>query len=258
MPSSLEVNINKLIKSIKKLSKSNDSIFIVGEFHYISDVNDNCIYFSIKNNILKINFSHIFYDGYSIFFILHKIDQIYKGEIDNYIFNIYDSSYSKFKVVINNIKLLPKINLKIVYDYVMKNGKNKKRIKILKTNLNELSTREVIHYLLDKHVLKEYCLIINARKLYNEYENVLGNLVYFSGTLSKDDEIRKSLQKKEEASLEKKLNNTFPNGLLVNSYLNFMLPSFVKYFKPPVPCGNYIIIHPKNNDEKYILVDYYY
>jgi len=86
----------------------------------------------------------------------------------------------------------------------------------------------------------------------------LGNLVYFSGTLSKDNEIRKSLQKKEEVSLEKKLNNTFPNGLLVNSYLTFMLPSFVKYFKPPVPCGNYIIIHPKNNDEKYILVDYYY
>jgi hypothetical protein len=257
-----DININKIIKSIKKLSKSNNNIFIVGEFHHISDVNDNCIYFTIQNNILKINFSHIFYDGYSIFFILDKIDQIYKDEIDNYIFNIYDPNYSRFKVVVNNIKLLPRINLKAVYDYyVMENKKNKKRIKILKTNFNEeVSTKDIIYYLFLDNIInmKNYCLIVNARKLYNEYENVLGNLVYFSDNLNKDNDIRKSLQKKKKMSLEKKLNNAFPNGLLVNSYLNFILPSFVKYLKPPVPCGNYIVIHPKNNDEKYILVDYYY
>ena len=173
------IDANKIIKSIKKISKSNNNIFIVEEFHDISDVINNCIYFTIQNNILKINFSHIFYDGYSIFFILHKIDQIYKDEIDNYIFNIYYPNYSKFKVVINSIKLLPKINIKNVYNSLIKNKitknkitKNKiikTKIKILKTNLNELSTREVIDYLLDKHVLKEYCLIINARKLYNDY-----------------------------------------------------------------------------------------
>jgi hypothetical protein len=254
-----DINVNKLIKSIKKLSKSNNNLFIVGEFHDISDVNDKHIYMDIKNKNIMVNFSHVYYDGYSIGLIFQKIDQIYKGEIDNYIFNIYDSSYSKIKVFINNIKLLSKINLKIVYDYVMKNGKNKKRIKILKTNFNEeVSTKDIIYHLVDKNKMKKYCLVLNARKQFSEYENYLGNLVYFSGTLNKDDDIRKSLQKKEEASLEKKLNNTFPNELLVNSYLNFMLPSFVKYFKPPVPCGNYIIIHPKNNDEKYILVDYYY
>lgn len=86
----------------------------------------------------------------------------------------------------------------------------------------------------------------------------MGNLVYFSGTINKNDEIRKSIQEKKEISLETKLNNTFPNVVLVNSYLNFMLPSFLKYLKPPVPCGNYIVIHPRNNDEKYILVDYYH
>lgn len=262
------IDANKIIKSIKKISKSNNNIFIVEEFHDISDVINNCIYFTIQNNILKINFSHIFYDGYSIFFILHKIDQIYKDEIDNYIFNIYYPNYSKFKVVINSIKLLPKINIKNVYNSLIKNKitknkitKNKiikTKIKILKTNLNELSTREVIDYLLDKHVLKEYCLIINARKLYNEYENVLGNLVFFSDNLNKDSNIRKSLQKKKKVSLEEKLNSTVPNRMLVNSYLNFILPSFLKYLKPPVAFGNYMIIHPVNNNEKYILVDYYY
>lgn len=255
-----DININKLIKLIKILSKSNDSIFILGECHD-KDVNDKHIYIGIKNKNMTINFSHVYYDGYSIFFILHKIDEIYKDEIDNYIFNIYHPNYSKFKVVINNIKLLPRINLKFAYDYVMENKKNKKKIKILKTNFNEeVSTKDIIYYLQDKNNIiniKNYCLIVNARKHFNEYENYLGNLVYFSGIMNKDNDIRKSLQIKNEVSLEKKLNNTFPNGLLINSYLKFILPSFVKYLKPPVPCGNYIFIHPVNSDEKYILVEYY-
>lgn len=254
-----DTNINKVIKSIKKISKSNNHLFIVGECPDKSNVNDKYIYIDIKNKNMTINFSHIYYDAYSIYFIVHKIDQIYKDEIDNYIFNIYHSNYSKFKVVINNIKLLPKINLKTAYDYVTRNKKNKKRIKILKTRFNgEISTKDIMYYLIDKIKIKKYCLVINARKLFNEYENYLGNLVYFSDTLNKDNENRKSLQTKNEMSLEKILNNTVPSGLLVNSYLNFTLPSFVKYFKPPVPCGNYIVIHPRNNDEKYILVDYYH
>ena len=199
------------------------------------------------------------YDGYSIAFILQKIDQVYKGEIDSYIFDIYDPKYSKYEVFINNIKLLPKINLKNTYDHVMKNKKNKKRIKIPKTKFNrEISTKDIMYYLIDKIKIEKYCLILNARKSFSKYENYLGNLVYFSGTLSKNDEIRKSLQEKKEITLETKLNNTLPNGLLINSYLNFTLPSFVKYFKPPVPSGNYIIIHPINNNKKYIIVDYYH
>ena len=254
-----DTNINKVIKSIQKISKLNDNTFIIGNCHD-KNVNDKHVYIDIKNKKMMINFSHIYYDGYSIYFILHTIDQIYKDEIDNYIFNVYETNYSKFKIFINNIKLLPKINLKVAYDYVTKNKKNKKRIKILKTEFNgEISTKDIMYYLIDKIKIKKYCLLLNARKHFSEYENYLGNLVYFSGTINKDDgEIRKSIQEKKEISLKTKLNNTVPNGLLVNSYLNFTLPSFVKYFKPPVPCGNYIVIHPRNNDEKYILVDYYH
>ena len=51
---------------------------------------------------MTVNFSHIYYDGYSIAFILQKIDQVYKGEIDSYIFDIYDPKYSKYEVFINN------------------------------------------------------------------------------------------------------------------------------------------------------------
>jgi hypothetical protein len=254
-------DVNKLIKSIKKLSKSNNNIFIIGKCES-SDVNDNCIYFTIQNNILKINYSHIFYDGYSIWLIFQKIDKVYKNEIKNYTFKIYDNDYSTLKIVINTIKLLPKINIKNVYNSLIKNKIIKTKIiktkiKILKTDLNEMSTKEIMHYLVDKLELKEYCLIINARKQHNEYENVLGNLLYYSGNLNKKTDIRTQLQNnKNKISLQQKLNSV-PTGLLVNSYLNFTLPSFSKYFTPPIPSDNYIVIHPVNNNEKYILVDYY-
>ena len=265
-----DIDIIKFIKSIKKLSKANDNLFIIGEC-ITSDVDDKSIYINIKNKKVIVNFSHIYYDGYSIFLIFKKIDEIYKGEIDNYKFSIYDSNYSKFKILINNIKLLPKIKLKNISDgpflqliigniFNRNKNINKKRIKILKTKFNEqVSTKEIIYYLVDKINIKNYCLILNARKQFSEYENYLGNLVYFSDTLNKNDEIKISLQKKnKEISLETKLNNTFPNEILVNSYLNFTLPSFIKYLIPPIRCGNYILIHPINSNERYILVDYCY
>jgi hypothetical protein len=254
-----DININKIIKSIKKLNEVNDNLFIIGKC-LTSNVGDKHIYIDIKDKNMTINFSHIYYDGFSIFLITHKIDQIYKGEIENHIFNIYDPDYSKFKVFTNSIKLLPKVKLNSVYHRVVAKIKNnKKRIKILKTKFNEqVSTKEIIYYLMDKIKIKNYCFLINARKGFSEYDNYLGNLIYFSHTLNKTDDIRNSLQEKKEVSLETKITNTFPNGTLVNSYLNFTLPSFIKYLTPPVSINNVIFIHPRNNDEKYILVDYCY
>ena len=81
-----KTDVNKLIKSIKQLSKSNGNIFIIGKCES-SDVNDNCIYFTIQNNILKFNFSHIFYDGYSIWLIFQKIQAVYENEIHPYLFS---------------------------------------------------------------------------------------------------------------------------------------------------------------------------
>jgi hypothetical protein len=257
------VDVNKLIKSIKKLSESNDNIFIIIESN-TSDVHDNRIYFTLQNNILKINCSHIFYDGYSIWLICQKIQAVYNNEIKNYTFKIYDKAeYSTLNLVTNTINLLPKINIKKLYNSLIKSKFIKTKIKILKTNLNEISTKEIIHYLVGKLQLEEYCLLVNARKQYKEYENVLGNLIYFSENLNKKIDIRrhlrthlqKSINKK---SIEQKINNTVPNGLLINSYLNFTIPSFARDITVINPiCSNYILIHPVNINEKYILVDYY-
>jgi hypothetical protein len=255
-------DINKIIKSIKKLNKIN-KIFKLEKCE-TSNVEDHNIYIFIKNNILHFNFSHLFYDGYSIAFIFQKIDQIYKDEITNYKFQFYDDSYSKLKLVKNSIKIIPKFNYKNIY-YGLFKEQNKKTIKILKSKLNELSTKEVIYYLVDELNIKNYCLILNARKKYTEYEGVLGNLVYYSGILNKNTNtnVKNHMDNKENnRSIEEVINSSScPRILQVNSYLNFNLPSFIKYFSPPdvnIFNGNYILIHPVNNNEKYIIVDYYY
>ena len=68
--------------------------------------------------------------------------------------------------------------------------------------------------------------------------------------------------KENDYSMEEIINSSCCRATLqINSYLNFKLPSFTKYFSPPhvnIHNGNYILIHPVNNNEKYIIVDYYY
>ena len=253
------VDITKLLNSIKKIIKTNN-IFKIKKCD-TSDRKDCNIYIFIKNNTLTFNFSHLYYDGYSITFILEKIDQIYKDEIENYTFKIYDNDYSTLKLITNSIRMLPSFNYKIIY-YSLYKKRNKKTIKILKTTFNELSTKEITHYLVDRLKIENYCLTLNARKKYTEYEGVLGNLVYFTGILNKNRDINEKIQNtKTNYSIEKVINNKFAPTLQINSYLNFKSPSFVKYFSPPhnsIINGNYILIHPINNDEKYIIVDYYY
>lgn len=258
------VDVTKLIKSIKILNKTN-KIFKIEECEATHTNTEDCnIYIFIKNNTVNINFGHLYYDGYSIGFIFEKIDQIYKDEIENYKFDFYDNKYSKLKLIKNTINMIPRYNYKNLY-YAFLKKQNKKTIKILKTTFNELSTKEITHYLVDRLKIEKYCLTLNARKKYTEYAGVIGNLVYYSGILNKNTNIKKytlhSTRNNKNDSIEKLINSSCPPTLQVNSYLNFKLPSFAEYFSPQdvnIINGNYILIHPVNNDEKYIIVDYYY
>ena len=255
------VDVTKLISSIKKINKTNN-IFKLEKCD-TSDPKDCNIYIFIKNNTLTIDISHLYYDAYSIMFILQKIDQIYKDEIENYKFDFYDNKYSNLNLIKNSIKIIPRYNYKNLY-YAFLKKRNKKTIKILKTTFNELSTKEITHYLVDRLKIENYCLTLNARKKYTEYEGVLGNLIYYTGILNKNTNIniKKNMDnKKNNYSMEELINSSCSPTLQINSYLNFKLPSFIKYFSPPnvsIHNGNYIFIHPINNNEKYIIVDYYY
>ena len=72
-----------------------------------------------------------------------------------------------------------------------------------------MSTKEITHYLVDRLKIENYCLTLNARKKYTEYEGVLGNLVYFTGILNKNRDINEKIQNtKTNYSIEKIINNT--------------------------------------------------
>ena len=144
---------------------------------------------------------------------------------------------------------------KNVYNLLVK--KNKKTIKILKSNFKTLATSEIIYYIINKFKIQQYCLVVNARKIFAEYENSLGNLVYVSNIINKNEEIRTILEKDVNIKLEKLL-NTIPSTLMINSYLSFLLPSFIKSFSMDITSfGNLIFIYPLNLDDKYIIFDYY-
>ena len=104
------VDVTKLISSIKKINKTNN-IFKLEKCD-TSDPKDCNIYIFIKNNTLTIDISHLYYDAYSIMFILQKIDQIYKDEIENYKFDFYDTKYSNLNLIKNSIKIIPRYNYK--------------------------------------------------------------------------------------------------------------------------------------------------
>ena len=254
------VNNDKLIKSIKLLNKKN-KIFIMEKYNPKYSFN-NQIYISIENKKLIFNFNHLYYDGYSTYLILQKIDDIYRGEITHFKFDFYDFEFDLVKYYYNNIKILSKINYKHIYDsFIIK--KNKKTIKILKNKLNPISTKEIIYYLLNKLKIEKYCLLVNMRSIFKNYENVLGNLVYVSNSINKNQEIRPMLEQDANISMEK-LSNNIPNTILVNSFLNFILPSIITSFSINTNVfninvfGNHIIIYPLNTDKEYIIVDYCY
>jgi hypothetical protein len=76
------ININKIKNSIKIISDINKFIIYSKNINN-KNVLSKKIIFNIKKKYLIINFSHLFYDAYSIFYILNKVDLIYKNEIND-------------------------------------------------------------------------------------------------------------------------------------------------------------------------------
>jgi len=251
----------KLINSINLLSKKNKIIKLTNTQNKPKSKDKN-LYISIEGNVLLVNFSHLFYDAFSINYVLQKIDEIYhvkdenECEIVNYEFNCFVFKVNFLQYFLNNLKILYQIGHKSAYAILTK--KNKKTIKILKEDFKTLTNGEIINCITKRLNIEQYCLVVNARKIYPEYENFLGNLIYVSSLVKQNEEIGTILKKDSNTSLEKLLNTT-PKSLWINSYLNFLLPSFIKsLIINNNTFGNKILIYPLNSDEKYIILDYYY
>lgn len=248
------INEKKLIKSIQHLEANNEYIKYEDKVGGIGT--NKTLSFIIQNNTLILSWSHLYYDIYSITFVLSKIDDVYNNKIKTYKFKYYQHSLHQFISVDVGM-------FKNMYKDVFNIHKcdKKKYIKIPKSELISYpSSSEIFKYILNELNIDEYCLTVNLRSIYPEYVEHLGNLSCTLGTIHKNDSLQTYLKKLSIKSLEENLLNKCMVKTFINSFLNQNVASFIdktkiikdsiKYYKET------IIILPKDTDKKYIIAVY--
>ena len=89
-----DANQKKIIKSIKQLEKDNQYIKYEDKIGGIGT--NQTLSFIIKDDTLIISWSHLYYDMYSITFVLSKIDDIYHDKIKTFMFQYYKHNLYEF------------------------------------------------------------------------------------------------------------------------------------------------------------------
>jgi hypothetical protein len=252
------MNKKKLIKSIQRLETDNEYIKYEDKIGGIGT--NKTLSFIIKKNTLFVNWSHLYYDMYSIKFVLSKIDDVYNNKINTYKFKYYQHSLHQF--ISDDIGMFKNMYKDVFNIHICD---KKKHIKIPKSELSSpLSTSEVFTYILNKLNVDEYCLTVNLRKLYPNYDEQLGSLSIISSTIHKNDNLQKHLKKLSRKTLEENLLNKYQIKTCITSLLHLNVASFIdekKIVKDVCDITYYketVTILPENTDKNYIIAVYLY
>ena len=250
---------NKIIKSIRQLEKNNEYIKYEDKIGGIGT--NKTLSFIIKNNTLIVSWSHLYYDMYSIKFVLSKIDDIYQDKLKTFTFKYY--KHSLYQFVKDDIQIFKNIKHMCKDAFHVHHCNKKKYINIPKNKLQTpLSSSEIFKNILDKLNIDEFNITVNLRKLYPEYNEQLGMLSCLPAVLKKNDNLQNFLKKMSRKPLEENLLNKYQVTSCITSLLNMKVPSFIdetkvvkdicdiKYYKET------IIILPENTNEKYIRAVY--
>lgn len=250
---------NKIIKSIRQLEKNNEYIKYEDKIGGIGT--NKTLSFIIKNNTLIVSWSHLYYDMYSIKFVLSKIDDIYQDKLKTFTFKYY--KHSLYQFVKDDIQIFKNIKHMCKDAFHVHHCNKKKYINIPKNKLQTpLSSSEIFKNILDKLNIDEFNITVNLRKLYPEYNEQLGMLSCLPAVLKKNDNLQNFLKKLSRKPLEENLLNKYQVTSCITSLLNMKVPSFIdetkvvkdicdiKYYKET------IIILPENTNEKYIRAVY--
>jgi len=254
-----DANQNKIITSIKQLEKDNRYIKYENKVGGIGT--NKTLSFIIKNNTLIVSWSHLYYDMYSIKFVLSKIDDVYHEKIKTFTFVYYKHSIYQF--VKDDIQIFKNIKHMCKDAFHVHLCDKKKIIKIPKNKLQSpLSSSEIFKHILNELKIDEYNLTVNLRKIYPEYNEQLGMLSCLPSVIKTNDNLHHYLKKLSRKPLEDNLLNKYQIKSCITSLLNMKVPSFIdetkivkdicdiKYYKET------IIILPENTDEQYIRAVY--
>lgn len=285
MMSVVNVNCLKLII----ININNKFIFYCDkEFKDLNELSPN-IYFKIYKNQLKLYFSHLFYDGYSIFYILNLIDKIYIDICDkkinydelknNLIFNkntkIFDEIYHKLKnkkFNFNYVDLITNLikNDNNIFNFIYTNYTNileqlnvlqskPKKMYIKKNKIiknNKLSSILLFNFLQKKIKFNKYNIVINARKIFSGFDDEIMNFIYISRSIKNENDLKKRLNMDSKNNFEILKYQIHNEYRVINSYMSFVLPSFIKkQIHNDVDFQN-IFVFPTKDEDPYVKVIY--
>lgn len=249
----------KIIKSITRLEKDNQYIKYEDKVGGLGT--NKTLSFIIKDDALILSWSHLYYDMYSIKFVLSKIDDVYHDKIKTFTFTYYNHNLYQF--VKDDIQIFKNIKHMCKDAFHVRHCDKQKYIKIPKNKLQSpLSSSEIFKYILNEINIDDYNITVNLRRIYPEYNEQLGMLSCMSTVIKKNENLQHYLKKMSRKPLEENLLNNYHLKPCITSLLNMKVPSFIdekkivkdvcdiKYYKET------IIILPENTDEKYIRAVY--
>ena len=253
------IDKKKIIISIQRLEKNNEYIKYEDKIGGLGT--NKTLSFIIKDDALIVSWSHLYYDMYSIKFVLSKIDDVYHDKIKTFTFKYYKHDFYQF--VKDDIHIFKNIKHMCKDAFHVHHCDKKKIIKIPKNKLKlPISSSEIFKYILNELHIDEYNITVNLRRIYPEYDEQLGMLSCLPAVIKKNDDLQHYLKKLSRKTLEENLLNNYQLKSCITSLLNMKVPSFIdekkivkdvcdiKYYKET------IIVLPENTDEKYIRAVY--
>jgi hypothetical protein len=253
------IDKKKIIISIQRLEKNNEYIKYEDKIGGLGT--NKTLSFIIKDDTLIVSWSHLYYDMYSIKFVLSKIDDVYHDKIKTFTFKYYKHDFYRF--VKDDIHIFKNIKHMCKDAFHVHHCDKKKIIKIPKNKLKlPISSSEIFKYILNELNIDEYNITVNLRRIYPEYDEQLGMLSCLPAVIKKNDDLQYYLKKLSRKTLEENLLNNYQLKSCITSLLNMKVPSFIdekkivkdvcdiKYYKET------IIVLPENTDEKYIRAVY--
>ena len=85
------IDKKKIIISIQRLEKNNEYIKYEDKIGGLGT--NKTLSFIIKDDVLIVSWSHLYYDMYSIKFVLSKIDDVYHDKIKTFTFKYYNHDF---------------------------------------------------------------------------------------------------------------------------------------------------------------------
>lgn len=260
-----DIITKNLIRSIKIIMSHN--LFIKYkkhkiDFDKIKNVKDETyIYLHVSDDILYINFNHYYCDGYSLFYIAEKISKVYYNEnVDCKIKTSY-KSYDLVKSCKNTLDLMSNATLRdmscYLYDIIYPSTRNKTYY-IKKTLIQNYSNSEIIKYICKKLKINEFCLIVNLRKLFPEYNDCLDNMIYVTDNININESIKDVISRDKNKSIKELKNKLHKRSTIINSFLGFKKPKILKGHDVTTSnyIGNSITIYSKECNKDYIVFKY--